>query len=470
MWIFTVTLALSLAAVFVLGVVSLWQIRSAQDFLVAGRRYGGFSIGGSLAATILGASATLGLAGLAATRGLTGAWWLLVGPIGLLVLFLFVPRVKRFPVSTLPELIGHWYGPLVRRAAGLLVACAWLGIVGAQMSATGRILSSFWPGGYPLWTAAVGLLFVLYTAAGGQVSVIRTDLLQIGLVLAGVVAAATGGLAAAGGWPGLLSGLEPALLRFPVSPAFGWADLLLLLVTVGTTYLIGPDMLSRLFCSRDVRSARRGILLAVAVIVPAALLITLIGLEARALLPGLVGSPGRGEAAFPELIRRVLPAPLGALTLVALIAAFLSSANTTLLTTTAIVAVDLLGLRADGATSVRRLRAIALLIGLLALGVALSSRGIIPSLLLGYTVFTGGLAVPVVAGLAGRPMSRPAALAAMAGGAAGAGREAARPRPPGGGRLPVRAAPAGRGPGSAPVTRTSLASEPPPSRELTNPG
>ncbi len=416
MIVFTVTLALSLAAVFVLGMASIRQVRSAQDFLVAGRRYGGFSIGGSLAATILGASSTLGLAGLAAVRGWTGAWWLLVGPPGLLALFLFIPRVKRFPAATLPELIGHWYGPLVRRAAGLLVAFAWLGIVGAQMSATGRILSSFWPGGYALWTAALGLLFVFYTAAGGQISVIRTDLLQIGLVLAGIVAAAAVGLAAAGGWTGLQARLDPAMLRFPVSPAFGWADLLLLLATVGATYLIGPDMLSRIFCSRDTRSARRGILLAVAVIVPAALLIALIGMEARALLPDLLDAGSRGEAAFPALIRRVLPAPVGALTLVALIAAFLSTANTTLLTTTAIVSVDLLGIRTDRPAAVSQMRGIALLVGVLSLLVALFSRGIIPSLLLGYAVFTGGLAVPVVAALAGRPMSRPAALATMAAG------------------------------------------------------
>jgi len=46
-------------------------------------------ITGSLLATIIGASATIGMAGLGFTRGLTGAWWVLVGSVGLIVLGFF---------------------------------------------------------------------------------------------------------------------------------------------------------------------------------------------------------------------------------------------------------------------------------------------------------------------------------------------------------------------------------------------
>jgi SSS family solute:Na+ symporter len=413
MWIFSAALFVCLAAAVVLGIASLTHVRTTRDFLVAGRRYGGFSIGGSLAATILGASSTLGLAGLSATQGLAGAWWLLVGVPGLLALFFLIPRIKRFPVYTLPELIGEWYGPLVRKVSGVLVAFAWLGIIGAQMGAAGRILALFWPGGVPLWTLAAGAVFVFYTTAGGQVSVIRTDSFQIVLILAGILAAVFGGLQALGGWTGLQARLDPSFFSFPFSASFTPAELLLLLLTVGSTYLVGPDMLSRVFCSRDARAARRGVLMAIATIVPTALIVALIGMEARALLPEALGPGAGGEAAFPGLIRGVLPAPLGALALAALISAFLSSADTTLLTASAIVSVDLFSL-AEGA--VRPMRLITMLVGIISVAVGILTRGIIPSLLLGYTVFTGGLFIPIAAGLAGRPMRRASALLSMIGG------------------------------------------------------
>ncbi len=162
-------------------------------------------------------------------------------------------------------------------------------------------------------------------------------------------------------------------------------------------------MFSRIFCSRNVQQARKGILLAVIIIIPAAFLFTLLGMEARVLFPDITG-----EAAVPELIRTVLPAPLSMLMVVALLSAFISSADTTLLTMSAILAVDILRIK-----SVMALRLCTALAGIAGLLVGILSRGIIPSLLLGYTVFTGGLAVPIISGLLGKAMHPAAALIAI---------------------------------------------------------
>jgi SSS family solute:Na+ symporter len=77
--VLVVPLALFLSALIVLGVTNLLAARSVDEFLVAGRKTGGAAVAGSLAATVIGGSSTLGLAGLAFARGLTGSWWLLVG-------------------------------------------------------------------------------------------------------------------------------------------------------------------------------------------------------------------------------------------------------------------------------------------------------------------------------------------------------------------------------------------------------
>ena len=138
-----VLLAAYAALMVAIGILGLARVRTAEDYLVAGRRGRGLHVGGSLAATILGASATLGLAGLAYRRGLTGSWWLLVGALGLTALLFLVRRARAHPVYSLPGLIGHWYGPVMRRVAAAFIAVAWLGIVGAQVSASGRILAAF---------------------------------------------------------------------------------------------------------------------------------------------------------------------------------------------------------------------------------------------------------------------------------------------------------------------------------------
>jgi len=62
--------------------------------------------------------------------------------------------------------------------------------------------------------------------------------------------------------------------------------------------------------------------------------------------------------------------------------------------------------------------------GAAALLVGIFSGGIIPSLLLGYSIFAGGLFVPILAGLIGKPLRRKAAFSAafLGGGCALAGK------------------------------------------------
>ncbi|MDD4876686.1 MAG: hypothetical protein PHQ86_06135, partial [Dehalococcoidales bacterium] len=112
-----------------LGLLSYKKTKSVDDFFVAGRKGSTFLITGSLIATSIGGSATVGMAGLGFTRGLTGAWWLLVGSIGLIILgFFFAKKVRQFAFYTLPELIKAQYDSRVALAASILIVISWIGI------------------------------------------------------------------------------------------------------------------------------------------------------------------------------------------------------------------------------------------------------------------------------------------------------------------------------------------------------
>ena len=108
-------LELTIIALYFLGMIAVGMIsrrkaRGVDEFFVAGRKGSSLFITGSLLATIVGGSATVGMAGWGFSRGLTGAWWLLVGSIGLIVLGIFLAqKVRNFALYTLPELVEKQY-------------------------------------------------------------------------------------------------------------------------------------------------------------------------------------------------------------------------------------------------------------------------------------------------------------------------------------------------------------------------
>ena len=66
-----------------------------DEFHVASRSLKLVLLTGTFCATIVGASATLGMAGLGFSKGLPGAWWMLSGTVGLFVLSaLFAGKIR----------------------------------------------------------------------------------------------------------------------------------------------------------------------------------------------------------------------------------------------------------------------------------------------------------------------------------------------------------------------------------------
>jgi SSS family solute:Na+ symporter len=204
-------------------------------------------------------------------------------------------------------------------------------------------------------------------------------------------------LPAAGGLTAVMDALPPSYFAFPVSPSFGWLDLAGFLLFVGSAYLVGPDIYSRIFCSRSPEVARRSVMFAGLTMIPLAFFIVMIGITARVILPGIPA-----ESALPALIMKSIPAGLSGLIIAALLAAVMSSADTCLLTTSTILTADVIDpLRRSKMTERQLLlvsRISVVIIGAISLLIAVTLKGIIASLLLGYTVYTSGLVIPVLLG------------------------------------------------------------------------
>jgi SSS family solute:Na+ symporter len=404
-------------AIIGIGVWSRRRAGSQDGFFVANRKGTLPLITGSLLATAVGGSCTVGMAGLGFGQGLTGAWWLLVGSVGLVILGgFFAKKVRGTALYTLPELAERQYDRRVGLAASILIVIAWIGVVAGQIVAAGKVLSILGTGSVTFWMIVFTAVFVIYAILGGQFSIIRTDVFQSAILFAGIFVALALVFSHVGALEGLKFSLPPSYFSFPVSPEFNWKMLISLLILVGATYVVGPDIYTRLFCAKEEKTAQVSAFLAAFLFIPLAFAVTLIGMSAKVLYPQIAA-----EQAFPRVIAGVLSPGLSGLILAALVAALMSSADTCLLSQSVILTEDIFKRfhsSLDERKTILLTRLSLIVLGLTALGLAIVLEGVISSLLFAYTIFTCGLVVPVIAGFYKERLkvTPQGALAALTGG------------------------------------------------------
>ena len=358
--------------------------RSTDAFLVGDRGFGAFTAWAALSSTVIGGSTTLVLAALVAAKGLPALWLDLAGALGLLALGLFLAaRVRATGATTIAEVIGRTYGPGVRKIAAFLVILAEIVWFALLTEATQIVVVATTPWEPTRVLVLTAALFVTYTALGGQRAVVRTDLLQFALMVAGLLAIAL---------PLAVRSLAAvpapaALLTFPTGPRFSWGDAFALLVLVGLPHAVGSDVWSKLLSARDTRAARRAALgasLSKLVFGLATVTIALAGV-AR----GVGGPPAE---LFPRTVLLLAGPALAPLLLVALVATMQSSADSVLLSAAAATSNDLLG--SKGGVGASRIAVVAF--GGFGLAVALAMRDLVETFRLGYTLFASGLILPAL--------------------------------------------------------------------------
>ena len=367
-----------------------------DDYYIAGRRAGALSLTGSLLATILGSSAILGSIDFAYARGWAGAWFMLCGALGLFLLLFFVKPIASFRGYHLPMLLGRFYGDGVRKLSAGVIAIAWLGVIGAQLIGAAKITSTMCGIPYNWAVLAVGLSMTFYTAAGGQLSIIRTDLLQAALIFLGILPLA-----------GTLFFRSPSLEAAPmISPAFGYSDLLAMIFAYSSTYLVGPDIYSRLFCAKDTATAKQALVATGTLLIPTAFLLAFIGIYgARLYQRG-------GDSILFAIAKGEFHPAFSLLLYFSMLSAILSSADTTLFTAGSLLSQFFVD-RMDTQRSVRLTMGCIAALGLLAILIALRFTSILTVLLFALAVYAGAFVVPVLWGLLGKQSSRAYAVAAI---------------------------------------------------------
>lgn len=391
--VFYIYLALALTV----GCLCSRKLHSPDDFYVAGRKAGTLQVAGSLLATILGSSAILGSIDFAYARGWAGAWFMLCGAAGLLVLSFLVHRLFAFRGYHLPALLGTFYGEGVKRMSAAVIALAWIGVVGAQLIGAAEITTALFGLPHGGTVIAIGLTLIAYTALGGQLSILKTDLWQLVLILLGLLCLFI-----------LLAIKTPDLHGAPpmLSDKFTPWDLLVMLLTYSTTFVAGPDIYSRLFCARDEKSSRHALLLSCAVLIPVAFVLAYIGIY------GAKAHPDAHGSILFAIVQGDFSAPMALLLYLAIFSAILSSADTTLFTAGTLLS-QFFRTEMRSWNSIRTTRCCIAALGLFAVATALLCKSILGVFLAAMAVYSGAFIIPVLWGLAGRRSSRKAVAAAI---------------------------------------------------------
>ncbi len=410
--------------IFGIGIYASRFIKNNTDFLLAGRRLGLVLATAALCATHFGGGFVMGTGEWGFDYGLTGISYAIGVAVSLIILGLVAAKkMRRLAMFTVPDYLELRYqNKVVRFLGALLSLIAIIGIIGAQVWASQGALGII--GIDPTYAAIIAtLLFIVYTVASGLWGVTMTDAIQLLIIFVGVPIAGILGLSEAGGFDGVREGIAGLELMVETDAYFsplGAGIGLVLAATIPTIMytLIGQDFYQRLFAAKDENTSFNAAILAGILLIIFAIFPTIAGMASR----GIFGEEIAAAEAIPMLVTEVLPVGVAAIIVAAIIGAIMSTADSLLVAGTSHITNDfyvkMINPKAENDSKKLLMisRISTLIIGLLALWMALSFEAIIDLLLYSYTLYAAGVFIPVVLGLYWRRGTAPGAIAGIIGG------------------------------------------------------
>ncbi|MGE8080189.1 sodium/pantothenate symporter [Peribacillus loiseleuriae] len=350
-WQVIIPLLLFLVVIFSVGFWASRYVRSTDSFLqeyfLGDRQLGGFVLAMTMIATYGSASSFIGGPGVAYTKGLG---WVLLSmaqlPAGYFVLMVlgkkFAIIARKYKAITLIDFLKERYkskAVVIISAISIIVflfssmAAQWVGGARLIESLTGLSYTT------ALFIFAVSVL--VYVIIGGFRAVALTETVQGVVMLVGTIILLVATIIAGGGIPNIIQELvaeNPNL----VSPYGAERDLTPIYVSsfwilVGVGVIGLPQIAVRAMSYKNSKGMHQAIIIGTFVIGTIMLGMHVIGVFARAILPGIE----IGDKVMPTLTLDVLPPFLAGLVLAAPMAAIMSTVNSLLILISSAIVKDL---------------------------------------------------------------------------------------------------------------------------------
>jgi SSS family solute:Na+ symporter len=297
-------------------------IKDLRQYLVSHQNFGFFALFSTIVASFVGAGVVMGTAQKAFQFGIGHA----LGLLGFgLQLFLtgwwIAPRMAKFRhMVTLGEVIEKHYGKVPQILTGILWLSFCIGILTAQMSAMGSLISSLLGYDRTLSILLSAGLVIFYCYVGGIRAVVATDIVQLVLLLLAIIVVAVCGVHTIGGWHSLIENIPSAHLA-PTSYLSGWE-----LAFVFMSFLLGdmliPPVFQRLLMGKNEKITRKAYMSAGVVIVPICFLVMVHGLVAYCIDPAMAN-----KDITAILFKSTLALPFAIIALIGFISVIMSSAD-----------------------------------------------------------------------------------------------------------------------------------------------
>jgi solute:Na+ symporter, SSS family len=307
--------------------VGAWRspsVKNQDDFMVAGRNLSTRVLVGTLLATWIGSGSIIAGGGLAYYKGLSALWFDAGVWAALVVLYLVAGRARRFGKYPVPDILEARYNKYARLLGTIVTIIAYTAIVSYQFRAGGMVLNLVTGISISNGIIITALFVIGYTVLAGMISVAYTDVVNGIIMTVGLIVALPFLLKSAGGIDGVVRALPETHFRLlgemTLWQALGYSIPTMLL-------LLGESgMYQRFFSARTEKTARRAVV---------GWLIGTIIIETLIIILAVIGSSLfsdiDGEMIILHSVKDGLPILVGCLTLAAIVAVIVSTADSFLL-------------------------------------------------------------------------------------------------------------------------------------------
>ncbi len=316
---------------------------STEEYFLAGRRMIWPFIGISLFASNISSTTLLGLSGAAYSYGISiyNYEWMASVVLVFFAIF-FLPLYINSRVYTMPEFLEKRFDKRSRYFLSIITLIGNVVIdTAGSLFAGGIVLKLIFPE-IPMEYTIAGLALIagLYTIAGGLAAVIFTDAVQTILILLGSILICIAGLNKVGGWHAVTQVTPPemlSLIRPMDDPSIPWTGLIFGVSILGFYFWCNNQFIvQRVLSAKNLSHARWGVLFAALLKLPVLFIMVFPGTIARVLYPDLTDS----NMVFPVLAFDLLPAGIIGLVIAGLLAAIMSSIDSTLNSASTLVTMD----------------------------------------------------------------------------------------------------------------------------------
>ncbi len=418
-----------------IGFYFLGRNKDPEDYYLGGRNMGSMHIGLSVVATDVGGGFSIGLGGLGFVMGLSGSWLLFTGLIGAWVSgVVLIPKISKLSrakkLFTFPEIFLHFYDKRVALAAGIISAIGYIGFTSSQILAGAKLASAAFPFlDLKMAILTMSFIIIVYTVLGGIKAVIYTDTIQWSLLILGLfIVGIPYTYHAVGGMDVVKVSVKPELLSLW---NISWQQCVNWLVTIMPIWFVGMTLYQRIYASKSTRAAQRAWFIAGIFEWPVmAFMGVALGLLARVAADNQVfaqlgyqtASGMDPELGLPLLLVAVLPVGYLGIMMAAYFSAIMSTADSCLMAASGNITTDVFKSVTSSSNkkgNYLRISQIAtMILGILALLIALYMENVLELMLYSYAFMVSGLFIPVLAVLV---LKKPDPIAAFVSMIAGGG-------------------------------------------------